>query len=221
MSINENVAKKDLKSKIRDFFAYVANLLHIGKKGLPEASPEAIQELNSVSAKYEELLKDDSFETLKKTYDNFKIGVNPEGGLIAVEKNTGYVFDDAKFVARVRFMNLWRKSAYGNLDTKLEEECTKECFGEESEKIYDEIKQIVQSQLIKSGNIDTLEILNKMKESPYKWGRVVSRRLFKTQAYAETVVDFFRSITKKAKKQTKPVKSMIEALYGWGEDDLK
>jgi NurA-like 5'-3' nuclease len=221
MSINDTVAKKDLKTKIRDFFAYVANLFHLGKKGLPEASEETLEELREVNEVYAELLKDDSFETLKKTYDNYKVGVNPDGGLIAVEKSTGYVFDEAKFVARVRFLALWRKSAFGNLDSKLEEECVSECFSEESSKIYDEIKQIIQKQLIKSGNIDTLEILNKMKESPYKWGRVVSRRLFKTQAYVETVEDFFRSITKKAKKQTKPAKSMIEALYGWGEDDLK
>ena len=53
-----------------------------------------------------------------------------------------------------------------------------------------------------------------MKDSPYKWGRVVSRRLFRTQAYSETVDDYFRSITDKPKRRTKPILCLAEALYG-------
>ncbi len=213
------VSKKSFKTRIQNFFAYVASLFHFGRKRLNEAFQEELDELNEVNETLDELSKDDEFDTLRKTYDNYKIGVNPAGGLIAVEKKTGYVSEEPKFVTRVRFVSLWRKSAYGNLDNKMEEECVEECFGEESKKIYEEITNIAQKQLIKTGNIDTLEILNKMKDSPYKWGRVVSRRLFKNQAYSETVDDFYRSITKRAKKQTEPVKSMIEVLYGWGEDE--
>ena len=210
--------KKNIRAKLREILEYIASLFHDRKK-LPEASEELKEELTNINDELKALMSNDSFENLKETYDKFKIGINPSGGLIAVEKSTGYVFEDTKFVTRVRFISLWRKSAYGNFDAKDEENCTKECFSDESKKIYTDIKEIIQKQLTKTGNIDTFELLNKMKNSDSKWGRVVSRRLFKTQAYSQTVYDFFRSITKNARKQTKPVESMLEALYGWREEE--
>ena len=53
-----------------------------------------------------------------------------------------------------------------------------------------------------------------MKESKTEWARVVSRRLFKTPAYADTVYNYFRSITTRPKKQTKPTLSISQAIYG-------
>lgn len=215
--LEDVVFKKSIKTRIHNFFAQI--LSFIRKEGaLPEASEELTEELRAVNEKYKTLIKDDSFSSLKETYDNYKVGVNPEGGLIAVEKSTGYVKDDAKFVDRVRFLALWRKSAFGNFECKDEANCYAECFSEDSEKIYAEIKSIIEVQLKKTGNIDTEAVLNKMKDSPYKWGRVTSRRLFRTPAYAETVDKYFRSIINKSKKQTKPTLSLPQALYGCDEE---
>ena len=214
----EDIAvKKSIKSRIHNFFAQILSFIK-KEKSLPEAAPELTEELQKVNSTFVELSKDDSFENLKATYDLYKVGVNPNGGLIAVEKNTGYVKDDAKFVERVRFLALWRKSAFGNCDCKDEEECYKECFSADSKSIFNDIKSIIEVQLKKTGNIDTEAVLNQMKDSPYKWGRVTSRRLFRTPAYTETVDKFFRSIVKKSKKQTKPTLSLSQALYGVDEE---
>lgn len=216
--LQEAITKKNIRAKLREVLQYIASLFHNRKK-LSEASTELKEELMGVNDELKALMSNDSFENLKETYDKYKIGINPSGGLIAIEKNTGYVSDNSDFVARVRFISLWRKSAYGNFDSKDEENCTKECFSDESKKIYTDIKDIIQKQLTKTGNINTFELLNEMKNNDSKWGRVVSRRLFKTPAYSQTVDDFFRSITQNAKRQTKPVESMLEALYGWREEE--
>ena len=119
--------------------------------------------------------------------------------------------------SRVRFATLWRKSAFGDFDIKDEENCYKECFSEDSEKIYNSLKEIIESQIKKTGNVDTKIVLDGMKDGEAKWSRITSRRLFRTPAYSETVSDYFRSIMKKAKKQTKPTLSLSQALYGVDE----
>ncbi len=217
MDYDDIVVKKSLKAKIHDAFTQFVSLFIKKTKVLEEAPEELTGELLEVENKYKELIKEDTFEKLKNTYDLYKIGVNPEGGLIAVEKNTGYVKDDKKFVARVRFVTLWRRSAYGNLDSKDEENCYIECFSNESENIYNKLKNIIEKQLKKTGNIDTKTVLEEMKAGEEKWIRVTSRRLFRTPAYSETITDYFRSIFTKTKRQTKPTLSLSQALYGVDE----
>ncbi len=209
--------KKSLKNRARDFFTAFYSRFIKKTKGLNEPDEELTQELENVNSKYYELQIDDSFEGLKETYNNYRIGVNPEGGLIAIEKNTGYVKDDKDFVARVRFITLWRKSAFGNYDMKDEENSVVECFSKESEGIYNELKTEIQNELRTTGNINTLQVINLMKDSEYKWGRITSRRLFRTQQYAETINNYFRSITPTCKKQTKPTSSLLQALYGYDD----
>ena len=102
---------------------------------------------------------------LKETYKNYNIGTNSDGKTVAIEKNTGYVIEEPKFVARVRFISIWRKAAIGNKDTKDELASAEECFNTDSEGIYNEIKECIQRQLLKTGNIDTLEVLNLLKVS--------------------------------------------------------
>ena len=221
MEYSDVLPKKSIKHRIQDFFTSIISIFVKKEKLLPTASSELIDTLDTVNKEYSDLLNDDSFEGLKRTYEKYKIGFASDGGLIAIEKDTGYVMDDSKFVARVRFNSLWRKSAFANLDVKDEEACIEECYGENSHAIYEELKDEIQKELKKTGNIDTKKILDLMKESKYEWARVVSRRLFKTQAYADTVNNYFRSITAKSKKQTKPTLSISQAIYGdiieeWG-----
>ena len=207
-------AHKSIKTRVQDFFTSIVSVFIKKEKLLPVASDELLQTLDNVNEEYLNLYKDDTFDGLKKTYDKYKIGVATDGGLIAVEKDTGYVMDDSKFVARVRFNTLWRKSAFANLDIKDEDACVAECYGDNSRAIYEEIKTEIQKELKKTGNIDTKKVLDLMKESNTEWARVVSRRLFKTTAYADTVYNYFRSITNKPKKQTKPTLSISQAIYG-------
>lgn len=211
---NSELAKKNIKAKLQDFFTAFVSLFVKKEKLLSEAPEELTTELDNVNSALNDLIKDDSFEGLKSTYEQYRIGVNPAGGLIAVEKSTGYINENPAFVSRVRFVSLWRKSAFGNLDSKDEEDCFKECFSSESKGIFEEIKGNIQNQLVSTGNINTLDFINCMKDSNYKWGRVTSRRLFRTNQYAETVDSYFRSITSECKKQTKPTDSLLQAIYG-------
>ena len=219
MEYNSVLPKRSLKTKIKQLFTSFVSLFIKKEKCLVEASDELTEELRSVNEEYETIKDDETFEGLKLAYDTYKIGVNPAGGLIAIEKNTGYVKEDADFVSKVRFVSLWRKSAFGNNDLKDEEECVLECFSDESKQIYDEIRNNIQKQLKKTGNIDTLQVLNEMKDSNLKWGRTTSRRLFRTSQYADTVDNYFRSITPRCKTKTKPTYSLMQALYGLDLED--
>lgn len=219
MDNEDIIVKKSLIVKIQELFTQFVTLFIKKEKVLAEATEELTEELREVNLKYEELLKDDSFNGLKETYNYYKVGVNPEGGIIAVEKKTGYVKTDDKFVCRVRFINVWRKSAYGNFDSKDEENCLSECFSQESESIYNKLKEIVEKQIKKTGNVDTKEIIEKMKDQEEKWARITIRRLFKSVQTAETITNYYRSLMKRPKKQTKPTESLSQALYGVDEYD--
>lgn len=214
VSYGDVKSKKSVFNKIQDFFTSIISIFVKKQKALPESSLETNAEYEKIKELYEAITKDDNFENLKTTYYNYNVGTNAEGKTVAVEKNTGYVIEDSKFVARVRFVSIWRKTAIGNQDTKDEEAATKECFSSESEAIYNLIKDCIQKQLLKSGNIDTLEVLNELKISEYKWARSTSRRLFRNEIQTEIVTDFFRSLTSKAKKQTKRTLTTSQALYG-------
>lgn len=218
VSCGDVKTKKSMINKVQDFFKSIVSIFIKKQKALPESSEETSAEYEKIRELYELIIKDDSFENLKTTYFNYNVGTNTDGKTVAVEKNTGYVIEDSKFIARVRFLSIWRKAAIGNQDTKNEEASIKECFSQESEAIYNDIKDCAQKQLLKTGNVDTLEILNFMKNSEYKWARSTSRRLFRNEIQTDIVTDFFRSLTPKAKKQTKKTLTTSQALYGLDED---
>lgn len=218
MSYEDVKTKKSMMNRIQDFFNSIISIFVKKHKALPEASKETNEAYEKIREVYEEITKDDSFENLKKTYFNYNVGTNSNGKTVAVEKNTGYVIEEPKFVARVRFVSIWRKAAIGNQDTKNEEASVEECFNKDSEGIYKNIKECIQEQLLKTGNIDTLIVLNKLKNSEYKWGRSTSRRLFRNEIQTEIVTDFFRSLIKKAKKQNKKTLTTTQALYGLDDE---
>lgn len=218
VSYEEVKTKKNMINKIQDFFNSIVSIFVKKQKALPASSEETNAEYEKIKEVYNEIIKEDTFDNLKKTYCNYNVGTNANGKTVAVEKNTGYVIEEPKFVARVRFLSIWRKSAIGNQDTKNEDASKEECFSNDSEGIYNDIKDCIQKQLIKTGNIDTFEVLSVLKESKYKWGRSTSRRLFRNEIQTEIVTDFFRSLTPKAKRQTKKTLTTSQALYGLDED---
>lgn len=218
MGYEDVKTKKSMINKIQDFLNSFISIFIKKQKVLPEASEETNAEYEKIKGTYESITKDDSFENLKETYNHYCVGTNSKGKTVAVEKQTGYIIEDAKFVSRVRFLSIWRKSAIGDQDSKDEEASKKECFNFESEKIFNNIKDCIQMQLIKTGNIDTLEVLNLLKQSEYKWARSTSRRLFRNEIQAEIVTEFFRSLTPKAKKQTKKTLTTSQALYGLDDE---
>lgn len=211
--------KKSMMNKIQNFFSSFFSIFVKKQKALPESSEETNEKYKEVKQIYNQISQEDSFENFKKTYDKYTVGTNSKGKTVAVEKETGYVVEDPKFVIRVRFLAIWRKSAIGNQDTKDEKASYEECFGEDSKKIYHEIQECIQKQLQEKGNIDTLIVLNELKKSKYKWARSTTRRLFRNEIQAEIVTEFFRAITPKVKKQTKKTLTTSQALYGLEEDE--
>lgn len=211
--------KKSMMNKIQDFFNSIFSIFVKKQKALPESSEETNETYIKIKEFYNQISQEDTFENFKKTYEHYTVGTNPNGKTVAVEKETGYVIEEPKFIKRVRFLAIWRKSAIGNQDTKDEEASFEECFGEDSEKIYQQIRECVQEQLQKTGNIDTWIVLNELKKSEYKWARSTTRRLFRNEIQTEIVTEFFRSLTPKAKKQTKKTLTTSQALYGLEEEE--
>ena len=214
MSYEDVKAKKSMMTRIQEFFNSIISIFVKKQKALPETTRETSEAYEKIREVYEEITKDDTFENLKQTYFNYNVGTNAVGKTVAVERNTGYVIEEPKFVARVRFVSIWRKSAIGNQDTKNEEASVEESFGEEASKIYNELKECIEEQLKKTGNIDTLDVLNTLKNSEYKWARSTSRRLFRNEFQAEIVTGYFRSLCPKLKKQTQKTLTTSQALYG-------
>lgn len=213
MNYEDVKAKKSMMTRIQDFFNSIISIFIKKQKALPETTMETSEAYEKIREVYEEITKEDTFENLEKTYFNYSVGTNSVGKTVAVERKTGYVIEEPKFIARVRFVSIWRKAAIGNQDTKDEDAAVEECFSEESNKIYCEIKACIDEQLKKTGNIDTLIVLNTLKKSTYKWARTTSRRLFRNEFQAEIVTDYFRSLIPKLKKQTQKTLTTSQALY--------
>lgn len=110
---------------------------------------------------------------------------------------------------------VWKKASLLNrTDLDKNEDYS---FNEGAKETYNRILEIVQKQLRKTGNIDTAEVLNDVKELDYRWARGISRKLFKNEIQTGILTNYFRSITNKAKKQTKKTLTTTVALYGTEE----
>ena len=201
------------KSKLSNYFTAFFSLFIKKEPLLNPPSEELLEELEEVNLEKNRLLNDQSFKGLKRIYEKYKVGIDSEGNLIAIQKNNGYVNEEKEFVDKVRFASLWRKSAYGDFDIDDEENCVLQSFSEDSEHIYEELKRIIQYQLTEEGNIYTANVVKEMKNSSYKWGRLTARRLFKTTQSANNLNNYFRNITSSRKIQTLPVQSLSQAVY--------
>lgn len=199
-----NVWKKFVNF-IRSIFGHKVELL-------PEAPEELNEEYLAVIDKSKKLTNEDTFECLKELVDLYQVTTNGEGKTVASDKKTGYVIEDNKFVLKLRFATIWKKSSIiTRSDIDPNEDYS---FNAGAKETYEKILEIVQSQLKKTGNIDTAEVLNTIKNMEYRWARAISRKLFRNEIQVNILTDYFREITPKIKKQTKKTLTTTVALYG-------
>lgn len=209
---NESIKKtkvnniwKRLMIVLKGIFGYRTNML-------PESTEALDEEYKNVLAKTDELTNNDSFEALKEILDLYQVTTNSEGKTVASNKKTGYVIENEKIVLKLRFAVIWKKSSTLNRsDLDQNEDYS---FNDGAKETYEKILDIVQKQLKKTGNIDTAEVLNTIKNLEYRWARGISRKLFRNEIQVNVLTDYFRVITPKAKKQTKKTLTTTIALYG-------
>lgn len=214
------VAKSKEVSKVNIVWSRVLNFFKniFGEKTpmLAEAPEELDEEYKVVLENTEKLSNENSFETLKSTFDLYSIGTSSDGKTIAIDKKTGYEVNDKKLITKLKFATIWNKIATIHRETESEDET--DPFNEGAQKTYDKICEIVQTQLKNTGNIDTAEVLNTVKTMEYKWARLISRKLFKTDIQVNALTEYFRMIVTKPKRQTKKTLTTTKALYGVDEE---
>lgn len=199
-----NVWKKILNF-IKSVFGHKVDLL-------PEASEELNEEYLAVIDKTKKLTDDDTFVCLKELVESYQVTTNGDGKTVASDKKTGYVIEDNKFVLKLRFATIWKKSStITRSDIDPNEDYS---FNDGAKETYEKILEVVQKQLKKTGNIDTAEVLNTIKNMEYRWARAISRKLFRNEIQVNILTDYFREITPKIKKQTKKTLTTTVALYG-------
>lgn len=212
---NESIKNAKVNNVFQRIIFVFKNIFGHGVTMLPEATVELDEEQRQVFEKAEFLTNDDSFESLKEIYDLYQITTNSEGKTVASDKKTGYVIENEKFISKLRFVTIWKKSSTLNRsDLNKDEDYS---FNDGAKETYEKILAIVQKQLRKTGNIDTAEVLNNIKKSDYRWARGISRKLFRNEIQASILTNYFRVITNKIKKQTKKTLTTTVALYGTEE----
>lgn len=193
---------------LKNFFGHSVSML-------PESTVELDEEQRNVYERADFLANTDSFENLKEILTLYQVTTNTEGKTVVSDKKTGYVIENEKLIFKLRFAMVWKKASLLNrTDLDKNEDYS---FNEGAKETYNRILEIVQKQLRKTGNIDTAEVLNDVKELDYRWARGISRKLFKNEIQTGILTNYFRSITNKAKKQTKKTLTTTVALYGTEE----
>ena len=208
----KNSAVNQVNNVWKKFLNFIKSVFGHKIDMLPEASEELNEEYLSVIDKTQNLTNEDSFECLKELIELYQVTTNGEGKTVASDKKTGYVIEDNKFVLKLRFATIWKKSSTLNR-TDLDEK-EDYSFNDGAKETYEKILEIVQRQLKKTGNIDTAEVLNTVKNMEYRWARAISRKLFRNEIQVGILTDYFREITPKIKKQTKKTLTTTVALYG-------
>ena len=155
-----------------------------------------------------------NFQNLVNIYNNYTLKVNGKFGKYVISNESSETIDDTNLLQKLEFINIWRKCASGNVAEENDDIALPICFSDEAVETYTKISKYAIMHLLKSGNINTKEILDVTKDMPYKWSRQTARKLFKNASQAQLITDYYRLATPNAKEQTQKTLTTDQALYG-------
>ncbi|MFA7688545.1 MAG: hypothetical protein WCX96_00435, partial [Bacilli bacterium] len=161
---------------------------------------------------------DFSFGGLKKTFTDYDLQKDGEGKLVAFNKKMNINYIDPLTIARAKFAKAWfeanissRSISGPSLDGNDKNAVEKYIFDDGAKETYDIIKASIQQQLLKTGNVDVLEVLENVKLASYSGANSIAENLFSKSHFAKATVDWVRRATPNALPQIEPILTVEEA----------
>ena len=169
--------------------------------------------LNAVELKKGENIK---FQDLKSIYQKFQVDYKDDDWtqLYVKDRKTGKEITDPRVVSMAKFASIWSVAAGSKWVSGEEIPGITYAFNESSERIYNELGELVGKGMAENGTIDTQAIYDEISKDGYKHSEEMIRTLLINQGNMSIVYDFFKMQNDEAKMETRLAKSSNEFIYG-------
>lgn len=156
------------------------------------------------------------FDNIKDTYKEYLLVKDEEENVIALNKKTKEKVSDQFIIDRLKFSLAWVVSFLSTNNRKIEEcLCSKEdyeiAFNDNAKKIYFVMMDKIQNQIVKTGNIDTIEIIENIKKSNIDNGDLYVKKFLSSRVVLEVLDKWIRYSINEALPRTKPLLTYKDA----------
>lgn len=167
------------------------------------------------------------FGGVRGTFDKYTLGKDDNGNLVAVERKTGTMHTDELIIDRVKFSIAWVKATMNSHPRtspnglNVTNQDYEYAFDENARKTYATIMACINYQLLTTGDIDPLEVIEDAGTLNYKYASEYARQLFSQKKFAEATDTWARRAIPNALPKTHPTLTEQEArLKNYQEDNM-
>lgn len=156
------------------------------------------------------------FDNIKDTYKKYALVKDEEENLVALNKKTKEKISDQFIIDRLKFSLAWVVSFLSTLNRTTDEcLCSKEdyeiAFNDNAKKIYFIMMDKIQNQLVKTGNIDTIEIIENINKSNVDNADLYVKKFLSSKVVLEVLDKWIRYSINEALPRTKPLLTYKDA----------
>ena len=156
------------------------------------------------------------FDNIKDTYKEYLLVKDEEENVIALNKKTKEKVSDQFIIDRLKFSLAWVVSFLSTINRKTDEcLCSKEdyeiAFNDNAKKIYFVMMDKIQNQIVKTGNIDTIEIIENIKKLNIDNGDLYVKKFLSSRVVLEVLDKWIRYSINEALPRTKPLLTYKDA----------
>lgn len=162
-----------------------------------------------------------SFQDLKKVYEKYtityEITPNNRFDMKVINREDKSVTNDIAISSIAKFGAVWAEAT--GVKWVQGENIPGEtyAFNEESEKIYNDMGELIRSNMNETGMIDTKAIFEKIGNDRYKHSKEIMSSIFQNPEKLKIVYDFYKMQNSEAKIETQLSKTSDEFIRGYDE----
>lgn len=163
-----------------------------------------------------------NFNELRDVYKKVTVDFKDDSWteLIAIDRETGKQITDLQLSKMAKFAEIWVTAAGTKWYADEELHGITYAFNESSERIYNQLGELVNKSMQVDGSIDTQAIYDELSKDKYKYSEEIIRNLLSNRGNMKIVYDFYKMQNKGAKLETELAKTSNEFVLGVSRENM-
>ena len=163
-----------------------------------------------------------NFNELRDVYRKVTVDFKDDSWteLIAIDRETGKQITDLQLSKMAKFAEIWVTAAGTKWYAAEELHGITYAFNESSERIYNQLGELVSKSMQVDGSIDTQAIYDELSKDKYKYSEEIIRNLLSNRGNMKIVYDFYKMQNKGAKLETELAKTSNEFVLGVSRENM-
>lgn len=163
-----------------------------------------------------------NFNELRDVYKKLTVDFKDDSWteLIAIDRETGKQITDLQLSKMAKFAEIWVTAAGTKWYADEELHGITYAFNESSERIYNQLGELISKSMQVDGSIDTQAIYDELSKDKYKYSEEIIRNLLSNRGNIKIVYDFYKMQNKGAKLETELAKTSNEFVLGVSRENM-